>query len=129
MRANVFTSRGSTLVIMLMLTVCSISVAAPPRRVQAGQDYATYLPLAMNSAGDTQPPPPIGSPEQIVLDCINFYRMLAGAPQLQLHPALLQSAQHHADYYLLNYADTDATNPKRASCASPCHLASRSPAT
>jgi hypothetical protein len=62
----------------------------------------------MNGAGDTQPPPPIGSPEQIVLDRINFYRTLAGAPQLQLHPALLQAAQYHADYYLLNYADADA---------------------
>jgi uncharacterized protein YkwD len=108
MRSNVFTSRGLTLAIMLTLTVGIISVAAPPGQARAGQDQVIYLPLAMNGATDTQPPPPIGSPEQIVLDRINFYRTLAGAPLLQLHPALLQAAQHHADYYLLNYADADA---------------------
>jgi uncharacterized protein YkwD len=108
MRSNVLTSRGFTLAIMLTLTVCLISVAAPPGRVRAGQDHIIYLPLAINGAADTQPPPPIGSPEQIVLDRINFYRTLAGAPQIQLHSALLQAAQHHADYYLLNYADADA---------------------
>jgi hypothetical protein len=108
MRSNVFISRGFTLAIMLTLTICLISMAVPPGHARAGQDEVIYLPLAMNGAGDTQPPPPIGSPEQIVLDRINFYRTLAGAPQLQPHPALLQAAQHHADYYLLNYADADA---------------------
>jgi Cysteine-rich secretory protein family len=108
MHSNVFTSRGCTLAIILTLMVSLTSVAAPSEHVRAGQDYVIYLPLAMNGAGDTQLPPPVGSPEQIVLDRINFYRTLASAPQLQLHPALLQAAQHHADYYLLNYADADA---------------------
>ena len=84
MRSNVFTSRGFTLVLMLTLTICLSSVAAPPGHARAEQDHISYLPLAMNSAGDTQPPPPIGSPEQIVLDRINFYRILAGAPQIQM---------------------------------------------
>ena len=108
MRSNVFTSRGFTLAIMLTPTVGLISVAVPPGHARAGQDYATYLPLVMNKAGDTQPPLPTGSPEQIVLDRINFYRTLARAPRLQPHPALLQAPQNHASYYLLNYADADA---------------------
>ena len=109
MRSNVFTSRGFTLPIMLtLLMISTISVTTPVGHVNAAQDYLIYLPQVMNRVGDTQPPPPIGSPEQIVLDRINFYRMLAGAPQLQLHPALLQAAQNHANYYLLNFADADA---------------------
>ena len=108
MRSNVFTSRGFTLAIILTLTISLISVATLAGVVRAGQNHIIYLPLAKNGAGETQPPPPTRSPEQIVLDRINFYRALAGAPQLQLHPALLQAAQNHVSYYLVNYADADA---------------------
>jgi uncharacterized protein YkwD len=108
MHYNVFTSHRLTFAILLTLTIALIGGIAPIHRVSAADEYLVYLPLTLGSPADTQPPPPIGAPEEIVRDRINFYRTLAGAPQLQLHPALVQAAQNHADYYLLNYADKTA---------------------
>jgi uncharacterized protein YkwD len=108
MRSNVFTSHGYALALMLTLIACFMSIAAPPGHVRAAQGQVIYLPLIMNGAADIQPPSPTGAPEEIVRDRINFYRSLAGASQLKLHPTLVQAAQNHANYYLLNYADESA---------------------
>jgi uncharacterized protein YkwD len=108
MRYNVFTSPRLRFAILLTLTVGVLGATAPTHHAKAGQEYLVHLPVVMKDANGIQPPSPTGSPEQIVLNRINFYRALAGAPQLQLHAALLQAAQNHANYYLLNYADEAA---------------------
>src|SRR5687768_3746584 len=76
-------------------------------RADANGNSLVYLPLVMNSVQQTATPPDT-SPDQMALDRLNFYRMLAHSPPMQLHPALMMAAQHHANYYLLNTNDTSA---------------------
>ncbi|MCL5266268.1 MAG: CAP domain-containing protein [Chloroflexi bacterium] len=48
---------------------------------------------------------PRGTPEQVALDAINYYRTIAGAGRLKLSPALGKAAAAHASYYASNYGD------------------------
>jgi hypothetical protein len=72
-------------------------------QAHANSNPPIYLPLIMNSVQQTATPP-----EQMALDHMNFYRTLAHSPPMQLHPALVMAAQHHANYYLFNANDASA---------------------
>jgi Cysteine-rich secretory protein family len=76
-------------------------------RAHASSHSVIYLPLILNSVQQTVTPPDT-RPEQVALDRLNFYRTLAHSPAMQLHPALVMAAQHHANYYLLNTNDASA---------------------
>jgi hypothetical protein len=109
MRHNVFTSRLSRLVLVIVLIVGAMSTSSPTRPARAGQDAITYLPIVMrDSTDDTLPPLPTGPAEQQALDRLNYYRRLAGTPLLQLHPALVTAAQNHVTYLDLNINDDSA---------------------
>jgi len=45
---------------------------------------------------------------QRALTQANRYRTVLGLPPLELHPAVVAAAQHHADYFLLNYRNQAA---------------------
>jgi uncharacterized protein YkwD len=47
------------------------------------------------------------SPQRALAEA-NRYRAYAGVPPLQLHNAMIASAQNHANYYMLNYQDQSA---------------------
>src|SRR5689334_1025695 len=107
MHSYVFTSRYFRLLFFLTLIALVTSVRSPTQLARAGQDHFIYLPsIIRDRSGGTQPPPPTGSPEQQALDRLNYYRSLAGSSLLQLHPALVMSAQNHANYYLRNIGDS-----------------------
>ena len=106
MHSYIFTSRYFQLMFLLTLIATITSILSPMRQARADQDRSIYLPIIRQSS--TQPPPPTGTPEQQALDRLNYYRSLAGSPQLQLHSALIKAAQNHANYDLLNYADDSA---------------------
>jgi hypothetical protein len=106
MYSYVFISHCFRLLFLLALIASITSVLSPISQVRADQDHITYLPIIRQ--GNTEPPPPTGTPEQQALDRLNYYRGLAGSPLLQLHPALIKAAQNHANYDLLNYADDSA---------------------
>jgi len=109
MHSYVFTSRYFRQVFLLALIATVTSILSPMRQATAGQDHFIYLPsIIRDRSGGTQPPPPTGSPEQQALDRLNYYRSLAGSSLLQLHLALVMSAQNHANYYLRNIDDSSA---------------------
>jgi hypothetical protein len=81
-----------------------LAATMPTRPLKADTTYHLYLPLIThNDTGATSI-----LPTQAALTRINYYRQLAGAPLLQLHPALTTSAQNHANYDLLNHGDPSA---------------------
>jgi uncharacterized protein YkwD len=45
---------------------------------------------------------------EIAIQRVNYYRDLAGVPSLQVRETVINAAQNHADYYLLNTADVQA---------------------
>jgi uncharacterized protein YkwD len=77
---------------------------APPLQLQAAPPpdlpHRVFLPVVPRSVST--------DPAMQVLDRLNYYRALAGAPPFQLYPAIVQAAQNHARYYMLNYADPSA---------------------
>src|SRR6266545_8237173 len=88
-----------TLAVILLL-----AAAMPARPLKADTTYHLYLPLITHN--ETSATPIL--PTQAALTRINYYRQLAGAPLLQVHPALTTSAQNHANYDLLNHGDPSA---------------------
>jgi hypothetical protein len=114
MRYNIFTSRFPRLALLMLLIAGAASLSNSARPALAGEDTITYLPIVMRDSTDSMLPPPLptGPPEQQVLDRLNYYRSLAGAPPLQLHPALLTAAQNHVTYHVtyldLNINDDSA---------------------
>lgn len=92
----------------LMLLLCSlVQIASPAHQASASGMHTILLPLIFKQAGATSIPPNT-PPEQLALERINQYRVLAGVPRVELHPALLAAAQHHAAYDLLNYGNQAA---------------------
>src|SRR5262249_45925345 len=92
----------------LMTLMCYlVQIAALAHQASAGEMHTILLPLIFKQAGPTSIPPNT-PPEQLALDRINAYRVLAGVPRVALHPALLAAAQRHADYDLLNYGNQAA---------------------
>ncbi|HEX5690082.1 MAG TPA: CAP domain-containing protein [Roseiflexaceae bacterium] len=91
----------SRLVPLTILLLLALLCGALPTigLAQPGQTPRVWLPVIRRGAAAS---------EQLVLDRINTYRALAGAPLLQLHAALVQAAQKHAAYYLRNHADAAA---------------------
>lgn len=110
MRQNVLASGLSRLALLIVVIVGAMSLSSPTRPARAGQDTITYLPIVMRDpVGGTPPPPlPTGPADQQALDRLNYYRRLAGAPLLQLHPALVTAAQNHVTYLDLNINDDSA---------------------
>jgi uncharacterized protein YkwD len=100
-------SKQPRLLITLALVGRLIQIASLARQANAGETHTMMLPLVFKN---TQPASTLPNklPELIALDCINAYRALTGVPLLQLHPALIAAAQHHANYDLLNYGDQAA---------------------
>jgi uncharacterized protein YkwD len=50
----------------------------------------------------TPSPTPDIPPEEQALNRANYYRQQVGVPPMQLHPAIVEAAQNHADYVILN---------------------------
>ena len=93
---------------LLMLSVLAVSLLAltvPVTQTRAEQEQLVYLPLAVKHGG---PLPPTRSPAEQARDRVNYYRELAGLQLLELHPALMQAAQNHANYTTLNAIDQSA---------------------
>jgi photosystem II stability/assembly factor-like uncharacterized protein/uncharacterized protein YkwD len=61
------------------------------------------LPDALSSPAESFP-----TPARLALDQMNRYRAQVGVPPLQLHAAIVNAAQNHAHYHMLNYADSAA---------------------
>jgi hypothetical protein len=109
MHSYVLAPRCFRLLSLLALIASIASLLSLTPQARAEQDHPVYLPIVIGpSASTLQPPTPNGPPEQQALDRLNYYRTLAGALLLQLHPALVTSSQNHANYYLLNYPDSSA---------------------
>jgi uncharacterized protein YkwD len=70
---------------------------------QASHSFTVFIPLVERSTY-------IGELEEakIAIERVNYYRNLAGVPSLQVRETVIDAAQNHADYYLLNYADEQA---------------------
>src|SRR2546425_1103152 len=81
--------------------ICTIAVHEP---VKANAPYLVYLPTVMNQATSASQFPAT----QTALDRINDYRSLAGVQSVQRHAALITTAQHHADYTILNDGNPSA---------------------
>ena len=84
--------------IALATILALVAIAAISASARAISSTTIYLPLIAT--------PPTAA--QLARDRINAYRQLAGAPPLQLHPALALAAHNHARYDLLNYGDPSA---------------------
>jgi uncharacterized protein YkwD/photosystem II stability/assembly factor-like uncharacterized protein len=74
------------------------------RRTATTQSYHVSMPLITRSGSAT----PSGTPNEQAIAYLNQLRTLAGSAPLQPHPALVQAAQNHANYYLLNANDSSA---------------------
>lgn len=94
MRQNTFAYHIILWMILIVLVTSATSITA----IQAGQITTLYLPLVMTPK----------TAAQRASERVNYYRQLAGAPLLQLHPALTTAAQNHANYDLLNHSDPSA---------------------
>lgn len=106
MQPTLFSKRVRLLSLIVLL--CSLpQIASHAHQATAGEMHTIVLPLILKHAElrSILPPAP---PEQLALDRINVYRVLAGVPPVDLHPALLAAAQHHADYDLMNYGNQAA---------------------
>jgi len=110
MRYTMFTSHLARLALLMLLIAGAMSINSLAQPARAGENIITYLPIIMlDSTGGTPPPPvPTGPAEQQALDRLNYYRGLAHAPLLQLHPALVTAAQNHVTYLDLNINDDSA---------------------
>jgi hypothetical protein len=99
------------LALLIVLITYAAGISSPTPLAQAGEEVTTYLPIVMRGKNSTTPPPPqpTGPTEQQALDRLNYYRGIAGAPSLQLHPALVTAAQNHVTYLGLNSNDEAAT--------------------
>jgi len=106
MQHTIFSKRIRLLSLMTLLCYL-VQIASPAHQASAGEMHTILLPLIVKHA-PTIPALPNTPPEQIALDRINAYRVLAGVPRAELHVALLAAAQHHASYDLLNYGDQPA---------------------
>jgi len=104
--------RWSLLCLVLLILLVGIGTAG------AGAQSGTISPAQLQA----DPPPdlpyraflpavPRGlstDPAVQAVNRLNYYRALAGAPPLGLHQSIVQAAQNHARYYMLNYADPSA---------------------
>ncbi len=108
---TMFTTPFLRLALLIVLITCAAGTSSPTPLAQAGEEVMTYLPIVMRGKNSTTPPPPqpTGPAEQQALDRLNYYRGIAGAPSLQLHPALVTAAQNHVTYLGLNSNDEAAT--------------------
>ena len=108
---TMFTTPFLRLALLIVLITCAAGTSSPTPLAQAGEEVMTYLPIVMRGKSSTTPPPPqpTGPVEQQALDRLNYYRGIAGAPSLQLHPALVTAAQNHVTYLSLNSNDEAAT--------------------
>jgi len=91
-----------------------------------GQARAETVPLTGQVAPDTAGSPVTVLPRRAALPLLarswasedeqvspaiaraNYYRSIAGVDPVSSHPAIESAAQSHADYYLLNYGDSEA---------------------
>lgn len=55
-----------------------------------------------NVQRESEPVPPTVSGKHVIVDRINYWRQKAGLPPLATSAALMQSAQNHAEYFILN---------------------------
>lgn len=64
---------------------------------------AIYLPFIQTAEGEMP-----NDQAQTAIARLNIYREIAGSPPLLRHPAIVDAAQNHADYHMLNYDDPSA---------------------
>jgi uncharacterized protein YkwD len=103
MHHNVLTP--ARLLILTVLSITLLALTVPVTQTRAEQEQLVYLPLAIKHGATL---PPTRSPTEQARDRINYYRGLAGVQLLELHPALIQAAQNHANYTTLNATDQSA---------------------
>lgn len=99
MHHNVF-NRIRRLAALLLAAVLVATTAPSPSR--AAQDIRLYMPVlyGLGNQGET--------PADVAIARVNRYRAQAGVPLVQLDAALLDAAQRHATYAILNDGDASA---------------------
>jgi uncharacterized protein YkwD len=67
--------------------------------------HNVFVPLVMRPGASLAAPI---DESQAALDRLNMYRVLAGVNRLQLEPTIINAAQRHSSYFLLNHDDPTA---------------------
>jgi uncharacterized protein YkwD len=88
-------------------TATTTATDSPPGSTATPTPTATDSPPAHTATPTPSPsitptPAPSIPPEEQAINRTNYYRQLVGISPMRLHPAIVQAAQNHADYVILN---------------------------
>ncbi|MBE0409178.1 MAG: hypothetical protein IBX69_05530, partial [Anaerolineales bacterium] len=93
------------LVLSATSPVSESAVSGGTQQTQANPAFYVYLPVVESSPAGSAPP---GEDAHLAIERVNYYRTLAGVANLQIRETIIEAAENHANYYLLNFADPQA---------------------